>query len=143
MNCSFKFSLIIDSKKSLSDPISQSRALLSNFISVVGFQIGWVLNSITFGFSSCCYTYFSLKIIASLKARHDCSGLKFLQESLYIPCRAVARGGDFGGFSHPNIWQNSYPYLNQGGRLCPPQSYKPPKFSNLATALYKIFISYF
>ena len=45
--------------------------------------------------------------------------------------RAVARpGGDFGGF---NVWQNSLPYLNQGGRLYPPQYYKPspPNFQTL------------
>ena len=28
-------------------------------------------------------------------------------------------------------WPNSWPYLNQGGRLCPPQYYEPPQIQTL------------
>ena len=32
-------------------------------------------------------------------------------------------------------------FMNQGGRLCPPQYYQPPGFSDLATALMSIIFS--
>ena len=45
--------------------------------------------------------------------------------------------GGWRGFSPLSFWPNSSSYLNQGqgGRLCPPQYYEPPGFSDLATAL--------
>ena len=39
--------------------------------------------------------------------------------------RAVASRGS--GSPPPNFWPNSWPYLNQGGRLYQPQSYEPPR----------------
>ena len=49
----------------------------------------------------------------------------------------LSQAGGWGGFSPLSFWPNSSSYLNQGqgGRLCPPQYYEPPGFSDLATAL--------
>ena len=44
-------------------------------------------------------------------------------------------GGPGGHMLPPSFGQNSYPYLNVGDRLCPPQYYVPPRISDLATAL--------
>ena len=48
----------------------------------------------------------------------------------------LSQAGGWGGFSPLSFWPNSSPYLNQGGRLCPPQYYEPHGFSDIATALF-------
>ena len=46
------------------------------------------------------------------------------------------KGGTLGATAPPMFGRTVNPYLDQGGRLCPPQYYKPPpNFSDLATAL--------
>ena len=41
-----------------------------------------------------------------------------------------------------SVHSHSWPYLNQGSRLWPPQYYEPPRFSDLATALYVVLWFY-
>ena len=48
--------------------------------------------------------------------------------------RPVAKGG-LGGCSPPVCSRTVNPISTRGSRLCPPQYYKPPGFSDLATAL--------
>ena len=39
------------------------------------------------------------------------------------------------GFNPLSFWPNSKPYLNQGGRLCPPNNTGTLEFTDLPTAL--------
>ena len=65
----------------------------------------------------------------------------FLQKDDII--RAVASGGAGGALAPPVFCKTVNPISTRGDRLCPPQYYEPPGFSDLATGLHIMLILIF